>query len=649
MLQAGRRHRASNYDSSVTSSMGYPIHMNHRYSKPITVIVVASIATLVYSLTLMTTISGCTHEYCADVGEFQIALPLWGTVHYTGYPLYMLLGSPFVSILRAIGVPPAAGASIYSLVWGVLAVIGIVIWVNRWGANSWLAGGIGLVFATLAPIWIHATIAEVYSLSLAISVALLIVSFELRDTWSDKLGWLLALLGGIGVGHHRLLALLLLPIGLYLLPAALRSKSVLRWGLIAGLCFIAGFLPYLDIPVRIWLGSTWNYDQANTWPGFLRIFYGTEVARLQKPDFSINALTGAAQSITQVLITELTIPGMLLIGITTVRGIWIPRSRWMTACLVGIGSAYIFFTLIFRNAVLIQATLMTTLLAACMLIASGLSTAKDRWKTVTGVVCVGWSVWLVLTNWQNVNALTKAQNSVDYIATIEGTDAPQGAIVMAPWGGSYFALAYAQRIEGRLSNWQIVDHRADFKKTGIPAPIFTHANSLFVFGLDWWAERLGTPLRVSSAGPNMVLLSAQPLSARSAKPQIIGDNIGLDHWDVRAIAPGKLNVVLYWTAVNHPTTNYSTFVHLSDQETITKPEDILAQSDFSAPVYGRYPTMGWIPNEIVREDHMLSFSPERTPTTIIFGMYRQDPDGTFQRLGQIHLRKQDGNWQPVMP
>jgi len=59
-----------------------------------------------YAATLMVKVSGCAPvKYCTDVGEFQVALPEWGTVHPTGYPLYMLLGSPFVAGLRALGVP----------------------------------------------------------------------------------------------------------------------------------------------------------------------------------------------------------------------------------------------------------------------------------------------------------------------------------------------------------------------------------------------------------------------------------------------------------------------------------------------------------------------------------------------------------------
>lgn len=73
------------------------------------------ISALLYLSTLMSNIAGCFHQYCNDVGEFQIALATWGTVHHTGYPLYMLLGSPFVSALRWLNVSPAAASSILEL------------------------------------------------------------------------------------------------------------------------------------------------------------------------------------------------------------------------------------------------------------------------------------------------------------------------------------------------------------------------------------------------------------------------------------------------------------------------------------------------------------------------------------------------------
>jgi len=577
------------------------VHISKRGSSIGLALLIATLVVCLYASTLMTTISGCAHQYCADVGEFQVALPLWGTVHYTGYPLYMLLGSPFVKILQVLGIPAAMGASLYSLLWETLAVVGLVMLVRRLSDSLWLAGGIGLLFAVLEPIWVHGVLAEVYSLSMALSVAVLNLTFDLRENWSDKRGWLLALLGGAAVAHHRLLALLLILAGLYLLPSALRSRSFPRWLIIAGLGFMLGFLPYLDIPLRIGLGSTWNYDQANTWPGFWRIFRGEEVAGLQQPSLALPALLSAAQDISQALISQLTWPGLVLMGLLAARGAWKPQSRSAAWFMLGIGASYVLFILFFRNAVLIQATLMSALLALCILLAIGLSSLKASWQNIAGAICLGWAAWLAMNNWPLVTSLTRAQDGVVYAAVVEKLEAPDDSLVMAPWGADYFALAYAQRLEGRMAQWQIVDHRANFGNLTASAShrVYMHSKTLYIFGPDWWAEKLGSPLRISSAGLDI------------------------------------------------PTADYSTFVHVSDQDLISKPADLIAQSDHSAPVYGWYPTFNWLPNEIVREDHRLQFRPGRSPRTISIGMYRQDASGVFHQLGQVLLRPEAGAWLVV--
>jgi len=604
-----------------------------------------------YASTLMMTINGCGHEYCIDVGEFQIALALWGTVHYTGYPLYMLLGSPFVALLRIASIPPAMGASLYSLVWETAAVAGLVILLRRWSQNVLLVGGVSLLFAVIEPVWVHGVLAEVYSLSMALTIAILYLTFELHERWSDQRGWVLALLGGLGVAHHRLLALLLIPVGLFLLPKAWRAKSFPRWLLLAGLCFGAGFLPYLDIPLRIALGSTWNYDQANLWQGFWRIFRGTEVAGLQQPQVTLSALLVAAQDIKQTLSTLLTWPGFILMGGAAAYGIWHTSTRWVTGLMVGVAASFILFALVFHDAVLIQASLMGVCLAGCVLLVVGASSLQRAWQTIGGLVCLGWAAWLLTNNWSFVTALTHNPGGIAYTATVEKLEAPSGSVIMAPWGSSYFALAYAQRVEGRMTDWQIVDHRANFKTLTAPTAhrVYTHADTLYVFGVPWWAEALGSPLRVVSAGPQLVMLTSEALAPPTQTGIRLGDHIVLDHWEIKPLGSESLNVVLYWSATDQPTANYSTFAHVSDQEVISKPEDLLAQSDYTAPVYGWYPTSQWIPHEVIREDHLLQGPFERPPKTIVIGMYQQDVNGAFLQLGQVILRQQAGSWIAILP
>ncbi len=160
-----------------------------------------------YALTLMQDISGCQHEYCVDVGEFQIALAEWGTAHYTGYPLYMLLGSPFVTLLRFVGISPATGASLYSLIWGMLALVGVGTLIQRLTGHQGLSGSIILALGSTTPIWIHNVIAEVYSMSLLFAVLILWLTLDLSENGSYKRVGVSGLKGGCCYPKPRLWAI----------------------------------------------------------------------------------------------------------------------------------------------------------------------------------------------------------------------------------------------------------------------------------------------------------------------------------------------------------------------------------------------------------------------------------------------------------
>ena len=616
---------------------------------------VVFIATLLYASTMMRTISGCGHEYCVDVGEFQVALVLWGTVHYTGYPLYMFLGSPFVTALRLIGIPPAMGASLYSMLWEVLAIGGLVLLIHRLSDNIWLAGSLGLLFTVLEPVWIHGVIAEVYSFSTALSVGILYLALDLRETWSDQRGWLLALLGGIGVAHHRLLGLLLIPIGAFLLPVALRAWNAGRskghtllaagqWCGVAWLCFAAGFLPYLDIPLRIRLGTSWFYNRADTWAGFWHIFWAKEVSILMEPNTKWTVWLSALRTSFQTIISDYTLPGVILVGLATLRGWQCHETRPFTSLFLAIVLSYLLFVTFFTRAVLIQAVLIHALMSLLILVGIGLKSFQPRWQSLGAVLCLLWAGWLGTRNYPFIISLTRDLTGVGYITAVEQAEAPPGSIIMAPWGGSYFALAYAQRVEGRMSQWQIVDHRADFK--GVDR-VYTHFSTLYLFGPDWWAERFGEPLRITSAGPEVVMLTSEPLASPATPGIPIGDGIVLSGWEIRPIRPDALHIVTYWSALQTPSRDYSTAVYLTDREQLLQPEDLIAQSDYANPVYGWYPTSRWVPLETIREDRILSFPPQRPPKTMVIRMYWRDEEGAFHTLGQITLQKSATGWEPV--
>ena len=88
----------------------------------IAVLAAGVIAFILYLTTLQLNINGSSHPYVTDVGEIQNALPRWGTIHFTGYPQFTFLGSLFVWLTGLLGLAPAAAASLYSAIWGGVAI-----------------------------------------------------------------------------------------------------------------------------------------------------------------------------------------------------------------------------------------------------------------------------------------------------------------------------------------------------------------------------------------------------------------------------------------------------------------------------------------------------------------------------------------------
>ncbi len=613
----------------------------------INLVVCATLITMGYLFTLMTDVSGCAAEYCVDIGEFQIALAEGGTVHATGYPLYLLLGTPFVSGLRYLGISPAAAGSLYSFFWELLALFGILLILARLTQQPWLAGSMTLALAFTKPIWIHGVVAEVYSLSLWLTVIIIWLTLDLHDKWNDHKGLCLAFVAGLGVAHHRLIGLMLPAVGLYLLPSAWRSKNFWRWLALTVPCFLFGFLPYLDMPFRVWRGATWVYGTPTTWKGFWHIFLGTEASYLQSPILSIAELKLAILRVLNVFRAEIGGSGLLLAVIGTSLALGRRSTRPVALFLLGINVSYLLFSIIFHNAVLIEAVLILPLVCtgACMVI--GFGQLPRPWQLALSAILFTWAGYLSWRHYPAVQQLTQDSSGRSYITQVEKLEAPPGAIVMTLWGQKYFNLAYAQRIEKRMSQWRIVDHRADFAQLAqaTDGKIYTSADTLYLFPIEAWQQILGEPLRITSAGVDMIALTAQPLPSPDHYYPISAA-IGLVDWDVRLPdAEGKANIVLYWTATQTPTINYSTYVHVTDKGAIQVAEDLLAQSDFATPIYGWYPTTQWLPNEIIREDHPLVLSDDKKIHTIIVGMYQRTADGAFNHLQPVILTEYGGQWR----
>jgi hypothetical protein len=210
---------------------------------------------------------------------------------------------------------------------------------------------------------------------------------------------------------------------------------------------------------------------------------------------------------------------------------------------------------------------------------------------------------------------------------------------MALWGGDYFAAVYGNRVTGELKGFRVVDHRADFRQIAESGSrLVTLPLTFNEMPKSWWRERIGGAY-LSSAGLGLVEIGVKPpltpADVPPGSPVELGDGISLLAHSVKPFG-NSLRVTLYWQAAQTPSQNYSVFVHLSDKNAISAPDDMIAQADSQNPVYGWYPTAKWNAGEIVREDYELTVPPDKTPKLISVGMYTRDAAGAFHNLSVVN-------------
>ncbi len=187
-----------------------------------------------------------------DSLEFHVVLPTLGIAHPSGYPLYTLLGKLAATLLP---VWDAAGRINLLSALFAGAAVGLLYLVSRRFAGSRPAAVVATAIFALSPTWwSQATIAEVYALH-GLLVALFLyclLRWEENRMMGRSDSWLraAALACGLGLAHHRMIALLL-PAALVFIfwtdPSLIRQLR--RW-LAPVVLGLAPLLLYLYLPIR---------------------------------------------------------------------------------------------------------------------------------------------------------------------------------------------------------------------------------------------------------------------------------------------------------------------------------------------------------------------------------------------------------------
>ncbi|MDZ4671158.1 MAG: DUF2723 domain-containing protein, partial [Phototrophicales bacterium] len=263
----------------------------------------------IYAITMQTIPNGSGHYFMIDVGETQLVLNLWGSLHSTGYPLYVVLGNILTTVMRMVGISPIIAPALVSLLWGILALTGVYILAYHYTRKAWLSALVIGIFGLTRTIWIHHIIAEIYTFGLLIVVLLLLISLW-KNPIRGRIFWL-AFIGGIGVAHHRATAMMIPALLYAVYPLFIQHRRKLPQIIVISLLLgMIGFGQYLYMYLRGISGGAWVYGEPQTWDGVWTQFIGTEASRFIGLPQTTDLLIANFNLVNRVLITDMTVIGV---------------------------------------------------------------------------------------------------------------------------------------------------------------------------------------------------------------------------------------------------------------------------------------------------------------------------------------------------
>ncbi len=599
---------------------------------------------VIYVTSLQTIPNGSEHYFMMDVGETQIVLNTWGTLHATGYPLYVMSGNLTVAVLRLIGVSAATAPAVVSLIW-LLAALGLIYALMRHLTGRTLAPAlIVLVYGLTRTVWIHGVIPEVYSFTLFLMLLLLIVALW-RGEVRGRVLWL-ASIGGIGIGQHRAVAMLI-PGLIYaawsdVRPALRRPRLLIA----AALLGLAGLLPYAYLYLRAQAGGAWVYGEPGTLSGLWDQFMGKEAARFIGSITSLDGLNANFNLVNGVLITDLTLPGVLLGVVGLVLGVRRRETRRaaLTLGLVG-GVCYVFHVFAYTDvlsALILPVTLalafgwlfvvdwvlQTSVFVGTRHASSSNQfpkTGRDMSRPYSLIASVGLAllalVCAAILYAQNQPFIHELTTDPTGLETIDRAQLlPPNATIMLPWGVHHAAVGFARDVLGLRPDIGLVDHKADYAAILQSGRLFTLADVFYNQPIAWWEERIGQPIYLTAAAPYLVEIATRPRLGLVDAQAAIEDVIALDYFLV--CHEQRFSLAVNWYTPSVPERDLSVFVHGIDLA------GNLVTADQSAPVYGWRPLTTWTPREIVSDHYLLPRVGGLQE--VRFGLYEQLPSGEFR-------------------
>jgi hypothetical protein len=575
-----------------------------------------------------------------DSGEFVVAWHTWGVTHAPGYPLLGLLANLGTRLLDPLGLYPAVAAHLLSFFFALGAFWLLTRPFTRLDPSGVAVAAVWLLPAFGILVWLYAVVAEAYAFGLLLAAAMLHTAMQLGESPSTRRLYLLGLLFGLAVGHHRTLLFLGPALLMAVWPA--RRLGWRHWFGAAGLAALS-LLVYLYLPVVAWAGSPWVYGRSpTTWAGFTDALFAREYSARLKPPTTLPEIVGALNGRLQYLAQEMSTTG-LAVGIAGFIPAFIhPATRRLAAILLlafcGYWLAPVSQGLLIRSYMMILAA--SLILAAAW--GAGLA-ALGKWRGWLPMAGLLITVIIAANNFRTHQPYiwfhTKDQRGARMIA--DAAQLPgEHPVVGEVWGPRFFPLAYGKFVTGELAHIHLYDLRGDLG--GLPSPppdvVYVNEETVYAIPLSQWEQRYGTAVSLSSQGEQMIAVRKQPETApMMPSPLAATTDVQLLSAEAELKADNTLLIKLKWQAISPPEQDYSVFIHISDKAHIASADDIIAQGDRAHPVAGFYPTTRWQTGELVQDHYRIAIPEGKIPQMAAIGLYTVSPDGQFTNYLQYEM------------
>ncbi len=232
---------------------------------------VGVVALALFLLTLAPTVTG------EDSGELIAAAWHFGIPHPPGYPLWTFLCGVFMHVLPVGEI--AWRANLFSAVCSAGGAVVAYAAIRQLGLSMSVCAASSLVWIWAEWSWSQSVITEVYGLNSLLTAGVLWCVLRWHRTGSKRPLVAAALVMGLGMAHHHLIAFVGLAAVVWVL--VLQPGLTKRWRL-ALLCvaaFVIGLLPYVYLPIRASANPPMNWDNPSTlqraWAHATRAPYGT--------------------------------------------------------------------------------------------------------------------------------------------------------------------------------------------------------------------------------------------------------------------------------------------------------------------------------------------------------------------------------------